>query len=123
VAGKTTLRPAGASATASRLAGAPLLAAAGRRAGARIQQMSVTAREHSAADTVAGYMAAAAIFFSLIGIVYKPVRLLPAAMLVALVAAGIGGRHRRLAAAAVATCALAWVVGMTVAVLTENDLY
>jgi len=122
VAGETALRPAGASATASRLAGATLLAAGGGRAGARTE-MSVPAREHGAAETVAGYMAAAAIFFSLIGIVYKPVRLLPAAMLVALVAAGIGGRHRRLAAAAVATCALAWVVGMTVAVLTENDLY
>jgi hypothetical protein len=68
-------------------------------------------------------MAAAAIFVSMIGIVHKPVRILPAALLVAFIAAGIGGRHQRLAAVAVAVASLAWVVGMTIAVATGRPLY
>jgi hypothetical protein len=68
-------------------------------------------------------MAAAAIFVSLIGLAYKPVRLIPAALVVALVAAGMGGRHRALAAWAVAVAAVCWVVGMTIAIATGRALY
>ena len=46
--------------------------------------------------------------------VQKPVRLAPVA---------IGGRHQRLASAAVVIGILGWVVGMTVAISTENPLY
>lgn len=74
-------------------------------------------------ETVAGFLASAALFVSLIGIVYRPVRLIPAATIVALIAVGMGGRHQRLAAFAVAVSAVAWVVGMTIAVVTENPLY
>jgi hypothetical protein len=80
-------------------------------------------REDGAAATVAGLMASAAIFFSAIGVVYKPVRLIPAAMVVALIATGIGGRHRRLASIAVAVAFVCWIAGMTVAIATEGDLY
>jgi hypothetical protein len=54
------------------------------------------------AESVAGIIAAAALFVGLIAIFYRPVRLSPVALVVALIAAGIGGRHARLAAAAVA---------------------
>jgi hypothetical protein len=74
-------------------------------------------------ETVAGFLASAALFVSLIGIVYRPVRLIPAAVIVALIAVGMGGRHQRLAAFAVAVSAVAWVLGMTIAVVTENPLY
>jgi hypothetical protein len=74
-------------------------------------------------ETVAGFLASAALFVSLIGIAYRPVRLIPAAVIVALVAVAMGGRHQRLAALAVAVSAVAWVVGMTIAVVTENPLY
>jgi hypothetical protein len=68
-------------------------------------------------------MAAAALFVSAIAIVYRPVRVAPFAIVVALVAAGIGGRHARLAAVAVAVCGMCFVAGMVVAVLTSHPLY
>jgi hypothetical protein len=80
-------------------------------------------RPEGAADTVAGLMAAGSIFVSAIGLVHTPVKLLPASMLLALIAAGIGGRHRRLAAFAVAVAFVCWIAGMTIAIATERDLY
>ena len=86
--------------------------------------MSVPAEDRGGpAEAVAGLMAAAAIFVSLVGVVHRPARVLPAAMLVALVAAGIGGRHQRLAAFAVAVAAACFVAGMTVAVATDRPLF
>jgi hypothetical protein len=76
-----------------------------------------------AGEVVAGYLAAVSIFVSGIGIVYRPVRLLPAAIVIALVAAAMGGRHKRLALYAVVFGSIAWVVGMTIAVATERPLY
>jgi hypothetical protein len=55
--------------------------------------------------------------------VQTPVRLAPFALVVALIAVAIGGRHERLASIAVAVSALGWLVGMTIAVATENPLY
>jgi hypothetical protein len=84
----------------------------------------VTDRERERpADAVAGFLAAAAIFVSLTGIAYRPVRLVPVAILLALVAAGIGGRNARLSAAAVAIGAASFAVGMAIAVVTGNPLY
>lgn len=76
-----------------------------------------------ASEAVAGVLAASAIFVSLIAFAYKPVRIAPAAFLVALLAAGMGGRHSRLAAWAVAASAVGWVVGMTIAIVTGRALY
>jgi hypothetical protein len=75
------------------------------------------------AETVAGFLAAAAIFVSCVGIAYRPLRLIPLALLLALVAAGIGGRATRLAAWAVGIGAAAFAVGMAVAVITSNPLW
>jgi hypothetical protein len=75
------------------------------------------------ADAIAGLLAALAIFVSLISIAYRPGRLVPAALLMALLATAIGGRHQRLAALAVAVGAVCFVVGMVLAVLTDNPLY
>ena len=75
------------------------------------------------AEAVAGLIAAAAIFMSFIAIVYRPLRIAPFALGVALIAAGLGGRHSRLAAAAVAVSTACWVLGMTIAVLTGEPLY
>jgi hypothetical protein len=41
----------------------------------------------------------------------------------ALLATAIGGRHQRLAALAIAVGAVCFVVGMALAVLTDNPLY
>lgn len=75
------------------------------------------------ADAVAGFLAAAAIFISLMGLAYRPVRLVPVAILLGLVATGIGGRNARLAQLAVAVGAACFAVGMAFAVLTGHPLY
>lgn len=85
--------------------------------------MSVSERRERPAEAVAGFLAAASVAVSLIGIAYKPVRTIPIAIVVALVAMGIGGRHQRLAALAVAVGAAAFVVGMTIAVATQSALW
>ena len=77
----------------------------------------------SPAETVAGFLAAAAIFVSLTGIAYRPLRLIPAALLLALIATGIGGRATRLAVWAVAIGAVSFAVGMAAAVITSNPLW
>jgi hypothetical protein len=76
-----------------------------------------------ASSAVAGFLAAIALFISVIGVVYRPVRLIPFAVVVALIALGMGGRHQRLAAFALAVAVVAWVVGMTVAVAVNHPLY
>jgi hypothetical protein len=75
------------------------------------------------AETIAGFLAAAAIFVSLTGIAYRPLRLVPISLLLALIAAGIGGRAARLAAWAVGICALSFALGLAVAVITSNPLW
>jgi hypothetical protein len=75
------------------------------------------------AETVAGFLAAAAIFVSLTGIAYRPLRLIPLAILLALVAVAIGGRHARLATYAVYVGAASFAVGMAAAVITSNPLW
>lgn len=80
-------------------------------------------RASEAREAVAGLLAASAAFVSLIGVAYRPVRVIPIAIVVALVAARMTERHRALAAAAVGISGVAWVLGMVVAVLTENPLY
>jgi uncharacterized protein DUF4383 len=76
-----------------------------------------------AGDTLAGFLAAAAIFVSATGVAYRPLRLIPLAILLALIAVGIGGRSERLATAAVFFGAACFAVGMAVAVVTSNPLW
>ena len=75
------------------------------------------------AETIAGFLAAAAIFVSLTGIMYRPLRLIPVAILLALIAVGIGGRAARLATWAVAITAASFAVGLAAAVITSNPLW
>jgi hypothetical protein len=78
----------------------------------------------SPGEAVGGFLAAASMALSCVAIVYRPVRLLPFALVIAFVAVGLtSGRHARLAAFAVGVGAVAWLVGMVVAVLTEKPLY
>jgi hypothetical protein len=86
--------------------------------------MSVRSEDrYSSADAVAGFLATAALVAGLFSIVYRPARIGPVALVVALIAVGIGGRNERLSAWAVATVTVGWVIGMIVAVLTENPIY
>lgn len=76
-----------------------------------------------AADGVAGYLAAAALFVGLIGIVYKPAQVGVGAILVALLAAAMGGPQRRLAAGALVIATVSWILGMTLAVLLDRPIW
>ena len=79
--------------------------------------------ENSATEAVAGLLATAAIFASAFGIAYRPARIIPFAVILALVAARMTTRWSRLAGIAVAATVVCWVLGMAVAVITERPLY
>jgi uncharacterized protein YacL len=75
------------------------------------------------AEIAAGFLASISITASLIAMIYRPVRLAPFAILVALIAAGLAGRNAKLPAIAVVVGTLGWLVGMAIAVLFTNPLY
>ena len=75
------------------------------------------------ADTVAGLLAACSIFASLVALAYRPARITPFTIGIALIAVGIGERNARLAAFALAVATICFVLGMTIAVLTENPIF
>jgi len=78
----------------------------------------------SPAETVAGLLAGISLTASAIAMVYRPVKLAPFAIVVALIAVALAKeRHSRLAAAAVIGGTIGWLVGMAVAVLTSNPIY
>jgi hypothetical protein len=68
-------------------------------------------------------LATASIFTSAVGLAYRPVRLIPFAILLAFVAARMSDRQERLGGLAIAAAVVCWTIGMTVAVITENPLY
>lgn len=81
-------------------------------------------RRSSGAETAAGFLAAISLTASAIALAYRPLRLAPFAILIALIAAGLAKeRHAKLAAAAVIGGSVAWLVGMAIAVLTSNPIY
>jgi hypothetical protein len=74
-------------------------------------------------EIAAGLLAAISLTASVVAVAYEPVKLAPFAILVGLIAAGLGGRNSRLATAAVAAGTIAWLIGMTIAVLLSRPLY
>lgn len=84
----------------------------------------VPARREGSAESVAGVLAALAIFMSLIAVARTPVRIAPVAILVALIAVGMAqGRSRTLAAWALVAAGAGWLLGMTIAVATDSPLF
>ncbi|HXR11982.1 MAG TPA: hypothetical protein VN770_06790 [Gaiellaceae bacterium] len=80
--------------------------------------------EHShTTELVAGYLAAFAIFASVISLAWHPIRLLGPAMLLALISAGMTGRGRRLPFVAVMTVAVCFFLAMTISVVTGRALW
>ena len=75
------------------------------------------------AETIGGFLAAASIFVSLTGIAYRPLRLIPFAIILALIAVGIGGRCERIGTWAVSVGAVSFALGMAVAVITSHPLW
>lgn len=79
--------------------------------------------QHSWADLLSGLFAAAALFFSLIALAYHPVPVGVTAIALSLLAVGMSARHQRLAAAALAVSGACFVVGMSLAIITDNPLW
>lgn len=79
--------------------------------------------ERGAADTLAGFLAAAALFFGLIALAFRPVPVATAAIVVGLLAAGMSDRYRRLAAVALLVSSACFVAGVAIAVVTGNPLW
>jgi len=79
--------------------------------------------EDRPADTIAGLLAALSVLASAIGLAYRPARLIPFALLLAVIAAAMGGRNARLATAALVIGGVCFVIGMAVAVITNNPVF
>ncbi len=85
---------------------------------------------HPAADVVAGFLAVASIILSGIAMGFgllleldaRPGRTAFVAIVLALVSARLSARYESLALKAALVAMVAWVVGMTIAVITENPL-
>ena len=75
------------------------------------------------ADTIAGLLAALSVLASAIGLAYRPARLIPFGLLLAVIAVGMGGRNSRLGATAIVIGGACFVVGMAVAVITNNPVF
>jgi hypothetical protein len=88
-----------------------------------VTDIGYESRSSRPSETVAGFLASLAIFVSLISLAWHPLRLILPAILIALIAAAIGGRHKRLAFAAVMIAAACFFFGMTIAVVTSRSLW
>ena len=87
-----------------------------------ISEAGASARGHTA-EVVAGWLAAFSIFASVVALAWHPLRLVIPAIILALVAAAMGGRDHRLARAAVMISALAFFLGMAIAVAGQRPLW
>jgi hypothetical protein len=79
--------------------------------------------EDRPADAIAGLLAALSVLASALGLAYRPARLIPFALLLAVIAVGMGGRSSRLSTAALVIGGVCFVVGMAVAVITNNPVF
>ena len=77
----------------------------------------------STSETVAGFLSAIAIFMSVIGIAWHPLRLILPSLAIALIASGMGNGKGRLQFAAVLICTVCLFLGLTVAVVTSSALW
>ena len=75
------------------------------------------------ADTVSGFLAALAIFVSVVGIFWHPLRLILPSIAIALIAAGMGSGKGRLQMAAVMICGVCLFLGLAIAVSTSHALW
>jgi hypothetical protein len=74
-------------------------------------------------QVVAGYLAATAIFGGIVALFYYPGRIGPAAIVVGLIAAGIGSSMRRFTGIAVAVAGLGWFFGMIIAIFLDRPIF
>lgn len=85
--------------------------------------MTTPARDDSAASLIAPFLAVVSIVGSLLALAYEPIKIIPFAVLLALIATAMGRRGERLPFVAVLVGAACFVIAMTIAVLTRHALY
>ena len=73
-------------------------------------------------QVVAAYLAAAAIFGGIVALFYYPGRIGTASIVIALVAAGMGG-PRRFTGLGMAVASLGWFFGMLIAVFLDRPMF
>ena len=74
-------------------------------------------------ETVAGFLSAIAIFVSLVGLAWHPLRLILPAIIVSMVAAAMAPKGNRFAFAAVFVVAGCFFLGLMISVVTERPLW
>jgi len=75
------------------------------------------------AETVAGLMAAGALFLGFVELFYRPFRLAPAAVLLLLVATVMSREQQRLIRIAFAVVGICFVAGASLQIITKHPLY
>ena len=86
--------------------------------------MTSTRRDSiSPAEAVAGVMAACALFLGVLQLAYRPFRLAPVALILALVATVMSRDQQRLIGLAVAVIGICFVIGAAIQVITHHPLY
>ena len=84
---------------------------------------STTRDSWSAAEAVAGLMAAGALFLGFFELFYRPFRLAPAALILLIIATVMTQRQQRLVGLGFAVVGICFVVGAALQVLTKHPLY
>lgn len=84
---------------------------------------SATRDNYPAAEAVAGLCATLAIFLGALELFYRPFRLVPVALVLAILATALSRNQPRLVPVAWATIGIGFVVGATLQILTHHPLY
>lgn len=99
------------------------------------EQQSPVSEPQRPSEALAGLAAAASIFLGVLVLLnidldvaghhvdFAPIRVGVPTVLLALLAAWVGGRHARLATFAVFFTGACWVIGMAIAVVYQNPLF
>ena len=85
--------------------------------------MSAEDTRTAPSELVANFLAVISLAASVLALFWDPMRLSPFAVLLALISAGMAPRDARLPLLAVGVGAIAFVVGVTIAVTTNNGIY
>ena len=84
---------------------------------------SATRDRRPPSETVAGLLAAIAIFVGALELVYRPFRLAPAALVLVLIATVMSREQPRTIPIAYATIGICFIVGAALQVITHHPLY
>ena len=84
---------------------------------------STTGDHHRPAETVAGILAAGALFLGAFELFYRPFRLAPAALILLIIATIMSREQQGLIKVGFAVVGVCFVVGAAIQILTHHPLY